>query len=49
MIGAFISPPLGNSFGSIHRGLPFVLWGLLAGIVTFAFLFIDEKENGFTD
>ena len=45
MIGAFISPPLGNSFASVHKGLPFFLWGLLAGIVALAFLFIEEKER----
>jgi MFS family permease len=42
MLGAFISPPLGNSVAYIHEGLPFVLWGLLAGIVTIAFFFISE-------
>jgi len=30
MLGAFLAPPLGNSFAGIHQGLPMVFWGGMA-------------------
>jgi MFS family permease len=45
MIGSSISPPLGNSVAYFHLGLPFVLWGVLVGIVLIGFFFLGEKEK----
>lgn len=44
MFGAFIAPPLGNSFEVFHSGYPFLFWAFLsaAGLPLFAFL---KKEN----
>ncbi|MGB2853303.1 MAG: MFS transporter [Dehalococcoidia bacterium] len=43
-LGAFISPPVGNSLASINSGLPFIFWAALsiAPLVTLAF----TKETG---
>lgn len=32
MLGAFLSPPIGNSLESISPGLPFTFWGVLAAL-----------------
>jgi MFS family permease len=45
MIGSSISPPLGNSVAYFHLGLPFVLWGVLVGLVLIGFFFLGEKEK----
>jgi MFS family permease len=45
MIGSSISPPLGNSLAYFHLGLPFVLWGVLVGIVLIGFFFLGEKKR----
>jgi len=43
-IGTFIAPPLGNSFASIHPGLPFAFWGaiMIAPLIILPLL----KETG---
>jgi len=43
-LGAFISPPLGNSFASINLGLPFIFWASLSGIALITLVF--AKETG---
>jgi nitrate/nitrite transporter NarK len=44
MFGAFLAPPLGNSFEAYNNGYPFIFWGCLAaaGLPIFAFL---KKEG----
>jgi len=43
-LGAFISPPLGNSFASINLGLPFIFWASLSGIALITLVL--AKETG---
>ena len=45
MAGAVISPPLGNSIAHLHAGLPFVFWGVMAGGVTVALLFMRDSAT----
>jgi hypothetical protein len=42
--GSVISPPLGNSFASLHRGLPFIFWAALS--VAALFTLTQIKETG---
>ena len=44
MFGAFMAPPLGNSFAVYNSGYPFLFWACLAaaGLPLFAFL---KKER----
>ena len=42
--GSVISPPLGNSFASLHRGLPFIFWAALS--VAALFTLTPIKETG---
>ena len=39
MLGAVISPPIGNSLTALHMGLPFVFWALLSAL-GLAFLYL---------
>lgn len=45
MVGAVISPPLGNSIAQFHTGLPFVFWGIMAGGATVALLFMRDSAT----
>ncbi|HEY95805.1 MAG TPA: MFS transporter [Dehalococcoidia bacterium] len=41
-IGSVSSPPLGNSFESIHPGLPFTFWAVLSAIGLFTLSMVKE-------
>ncbi|UCD08827.1 MAG: MFS transporter [Dehalococcoidales bacterium] len=41
-IGSVSSPPLGNSFESIHSGLPFTFWAVLSAIGLFTLSMVKE-------
>jgi hypothetical protein len=43
MLGAFFSPPLGNSLGGINPGAPFIFWAILTMISLAGFFFIKER------
>jgi NNP family nitrate/nitrite transporter-like MFS transporter len=43
-IGGFVSPPLGNSFASLHPGLPFIFWAALSLVALFTLA--PTKETG---
>jgi len=44
MLGAFISPPSGNSFSAINPGLPFIFWAFLAALaLPLLFLFKEHR------
>jgi len=45
MLGAFVSPPLGNSLAAINAGLPFAFWGGLCGISLLGFFFVKEPGD----
>ena len=45
MVGAFLAPPLGNSFASISQGFPFVFWACLAALGVPLVLFIKSKTD----
>jgi len=48
MFGAFLAPPLGNSFEIYNNGYPFIFWAVLAaaGLPLFAFLKKEELKKG---
>lgn len=41
-IGSVSSPPIGNSFESIHPGLPFTFWAVLSAIGLFTLTMVKE-------
>ena len=41
-VGGVISPPLGNSFASVHPGLPFIFWAALCLVALFTLAPIKE-------
>jgi len=43
-VGGFVSPPLGNSFASLHPGLPFIFWATLSLLALFTLA--PTKETG---
>jgi len=43
-VGGFVSPPLGNSFASLHPGLPFIFWAALSLVALFTLA--PTKETG---
>jgi len=43
-VGGFVSPPLGNSFASLHPGLPFIFWAALS--LAALFTLAATKETG---
>ena len=43
-IGAFLSPPIGNSMASINAGLPFIVWAAFGVIALVCFSL--AKETG---
>ncbi len=45
-LGAFISPPLGNSLASINSGLPFIFWAGLSIAPLFTLAFTKETGRG---
>jgi MFS family permease len=45
MVGAFLAPPLGNSFASISQGSPFIFWACLAALGVPPLLFIKSKNK----
>ena len=44
-LGATFFPPLGNSFASIHPGLPFVFWAALAVLAPVCFSLVAETGS----
>jgi len=45
MIGAFMAPPLGNSFVSISQGFPFIFWACLAALGMPLVLLIKSQSD----
>jgi len=45
MVGAFLSPPLGNSLASINQGLPFIFWACLTAAGVPLLLLIKSKTD----
>ena len=45
MAGAFISPPIGNSFANISPAMPFLFWAVLAALALPLFLFLKRPEK----
>jgi MFS transporter, NNP family, nitrate/nitrite transporter len=45
MIGAFLSPPIGNSFASINPAMPFLFWGCLAMLSLPLFLLLRKTKR----
>jgi MFS family permease len=45
MVGAFLAPPLGNSFASISQGSPFIFWACLAALGIPPLLFLKSKNK----
>jgi len=45
MVGAFLAPPLGNSFASISPGSPFIFWACLAALGIPPLLFLKSKNK----
>ena len=45
MVGAFLAPPLGNSFANINQGYPFFFWSGLAAI-SLPMLFLIKNRTG---
>jgi MFS family permease len=43
-VGGFVSPPLGNSFASLHPGLPFIFWAALSLAALFTLAAIKETR-----
>ena len=43
--GSVISPPLGNSFASLHPGLPFIFWAALSAAALFTLAPIKERSH----
>jgi NNP family nitrate/nitrite transporter-like MFS transporter len=44
-LGAFLSPPIGNSLASIDLSLPFLFWAILAVLGLVGFYFIRENHS----
>jgi predicted MFS family arabinose efflux permease len=44
-IGAFLSPPIGNSMAAHGEGLPFIMWAILAAIAFICFSFTRETGH----
>ena len=42
-VGSVIAPPLGNSFASLHPGLPFIFWAALSAAALFTIAPIKER------
>jgi predicted MFS family arabinose efflux permease len=42
-VGGVIAPPLGNSFASLHPGLPFIFWAALSAAALFTLAPIKER------
>jgi MFS family permease len=45
MVGAFLAPPLGNSFASISQGSPFIFWACLAALGIPPLLFLKSTNK----
>jgi predicted MFS family arabinose efflux permease len=45
MVGAFLGPPLGNSFADINPGYPFYFWGAMAAIPLPLLFFIKNRTG----
>jgi predicted MFS family arabinose efflux permease len=45
MLGAFVAPPLGNSFSNISLGMPFIFWGILAAVSLPLFFLIKNQPE----
>jgi NNP family nitrate/nitrite transporter-like MFS transporter len=45
MVGAFLAPPLGNSFVSVSQGFPFIFWACLAALGVPLVLLIKSKTD----
>jgi NNP family nitrate/nitrite transporter-like MFS transporter len=45
MIGASVSPPIGNSLSKVSEGLPFTFWSCLAAVGIGLLLFVKTKKN----
>jgi len=43
-VGNVIAPPLGNSFASLHPGLPFIFWAVLSAATLFTLSPIKERK-----
>ena len=43
-IGSVLSPPLGNSFASLHPGLPFTFWAAMSAAGLFTLVPIKERN-----
>jgi len=42
-VGGVIAPPIGNSFASLHPGLPFIFWAVLSAATFFTLAPIKER------
>jgi MFS family permease len=45
MLGAFFSPPLGNSLTVFNPGLPLIFWGFLSALGLPFFFFVKERKG----
>jgi sugar phosphate permease len=45
MVGAFLGPPLGNSFANINQGYPFYFWAGLAALALPMIFFIKNRTG----
>jgi predicted MFS family arabinose efflux permease len=45
MVGAFLGPPLGNSFADINPGYPFYFWAVLAALALPMVFFIKNRTG----
>jgi MFS family permease len=45
MFGAFLAPPLGNSFADLNLGLPILFWAILSALALPGFFFIKERRE----
>jgi len=44
-IGIVLAPPLGNSFASLHPGLPFIFWAALSAAALFTLSAMKERSQ----
>jgi cyanate permease len=44
-LGEFISPPIGNSLGTINPRFPFIFWAAICAAALSTFIFLKEKKK----
>jgi hypothetical protein len=45
MVGAFIAPPIGNSFASVSPSMPFLFWSGLVALSLPLFIFLRKPKG----